>query len=165
MFCGNRAANFNGYGPDGQNVVGFADLGQGTTTLALSKIWVGAISGRVQECDLALNTAYSWSALSDNYCPLGLHDVENTAAHELGHWIVLNHSSDMYATMYRYLPEEGGETLKRTLANDDIAGIRSIYGEPKPPKPPDGGCARDPVYPGSGSGGGSGEGDIGDKNR
>jgi hypothetical protein len=57
-------------------------------------------------------------------------DVANIATHELGHTLVL---ADLYGggdtekTMYGYA--SAGETKKRTLHSDDIAGIRYLFPE------------------------------------
>jgi hypothetical protein len=52
-------------------------------------------------------------------------DLQNTATHEIGHTLGLDHFSDPTATMYATAPE--GETAKRTLHPDDIEGICAIY--------------------------------------
>jgi len=52
-------------------------------------------------------------------------DVQNTATHEEGHTIGLAHSLDPNATMYATAPM--GETSKRTLSDDDIAAVCTIY--------------------------------------
>ncbi len=52
-------------------------------------------------------------------------DIQNTATHEIGHTLGLDHSSDPTATMYATAPE--GETAKRTLHPDDVQGLCDIY--------------------------------------
>ena len=52
-------------------------------------------------------------------------DIQNTATHEIGHTLGLDHSSDSTATMYATAPE--GETAKRTLHPDDVQGVCDIY--------------------------------------
>ncbi|UCH78079.1 MAG: T9SS type A sorting domain-containing protein [Candidatus Coatesbacteria bacterium] len=70
------------------------------------------------------NYNFSWSDSGAS----GRMDVQNIAAHEFGHNLCLN---DLYNsgardyTMYGYCSY--GETKKRTLHADDIAGIRYIY--------------------------------------
>lgn len=55
-------------------------------------------------------------------CAPGQADLQTVAAHEIGHALGLGHSSDTNALMYpRY-------TGIRGLGEDDIAGIRSLYG-------------------------------------
>ena len=52
-------------------------------------------------------------------------DLRNTVTHESGHMLGLGHSADVNATMFA--SASTGETSKRTLADDDIAGICAIY--------------------------------------
>ena len=65
-------------------------------------------------------------------------DLETVAAHEIGHTLGLAHSDDPTALMY---PSYSGP--HRSLDQDDIAGVQSIYGassapEPAPEAPPQG---------------------------
>ncbi len=50
-------------------------------------------------------------------------DLMTVAAHEIGHTLGLDHSSDPNALMYPSYSEP-----RRFLGNDDIAGIQSLYG-------------------------------------
>ena len=68
-------------------------------------------------------------------------DLQNTLTHESGHFIGLAHSPVPGATMNA--TTQPGETLKRSLAPDDAAGVCAIYPEAS------GGC---------GCGGGEGTG-------
>ena len=52
-------------------------------------------------------------------------DVENTATHELGHFLGLAHSAEPDATMYASAPD--GETRKRDLDEDDEAALCTVY--------------------------------------
>jgi peptidoglycan hydrolase-like protein with peptidoglycan-binding domain len=74
----------------------------------------GAIAG-----DCHFDEAETWSV---NNPPSGI-DLPTVALHEMGHGLGLAHSSVTSAVMYPYY---GGP--RRELADDDIAGIRSIYG-------------------------------------
>jgi hypothetical protein len=58
-------------------------------------------------------------------------DVQNTATHEIGHFIGLAHSPDPTATMFASASR--GETSKRMLASDDMSGVCAIYPRGKPP--------------------------------
>lgn len=86
-------------------------------------------------------------------------DIQNTATHEIGHTLGLDHSSDPTATMYATAPE--GETAKRTLHPDDVQGLCDIYpkgaptatdlGDPitiVPTGPAGGGCGAGSAAPG-----------------
>lgn len=86
------------------------------------------------ECDLVFNDlSYTWwNGSSGCYSYM---DIWNIAAHEFGHFLCLDHSSNYYATMYAYV--DYCETYKRSLHSDDINGIIAIYGTEDmiPPSP------------------------------
>ena len=77
-------------------------------------------------------------------------DIENTVTHEAGHFIGLAHSPDPSATMFA--SEALGETTKRVLSSDDVAGVCAIY--PKGTPVPEA-CSQSGRGGGSGGGGGS----------
>lgn len=84
-------------------------------------------AGRILEADLALNPRVSFSTdgTSNTY------DLESTLVHELGHLLGLDHSGVVGASMQ---PRQGLNFIDpahtiRTLSDDDLAGIRSIYGQ------------------------------------
>jgi predicted Zn-dependent protease len=52
-------------------------------------------------------------------------DLQNVAAHELGHAVGLGHVTDNLLTMYP--TSFAGETLKRSLGNGDRAGMNFLY--------------------------------------
>lgn len=60
---------------------------------------------------------------TDDNPPSGI-DLESVALHEFGHTLGLAHSNDTNAVMYAYY---GGR--RRDLRQDDIDGIKSIYGK------------------------------------
>lgn len=73
---------------------------------------------------MSFNSYYTWSTSGES----GKLDVANVATHEFGHWLCLNDlkaSADTDKTMYWSTAH--GETKKRTLHADDIAGIKAIY--------------------------------------
>lgn len=57
--------------------------------------------------------------------PLPLIEVENTAAHEIGHFLGLSHSEKVQSTMYH--AQSSKEITKRQLHGDDLQGIRILY--------------------------------------
>lgn len=78
----------------------------------------------IVECDMELNDLYTWSTNG----AAGTYDVKNAAAHEFGHWIILDDlygSGDSEETMYGYI--DPGETKKRDLHWGDAAGVRFVY--------------------------------------
>ncbi len=75
----------------------------------------------IRKVKIRLNTHYTWAI--DGRA--SAYDVQNALTHEFGHALPLGHSSYSAATMYAYASL--GETIKRSLHSDDIAGIRAIY--------------------------------------
>ena len=71
--------------------------------------------------DIGINTAQPFNINSNDY------DLYTVMAHEFGHALGLDHSTDPNAVMYAtYLGVDSG------LGADDIAGIQSIYGARQP---------------------------------
>jgi hypothetical protein len=60
-------------------------------------------------------------------------DLQGIAAHEFGHALGLDHTSDPAATMFAYLP--GAGNWLRTIETDDVNGLHAIYGAASPVKP------------------------------
>ena len=102
---------------DGFNDVAWMDLGRcsiGRCTLGVT--WFATTDP--DEGDMALNTRVSWRTNGSDY------DVESVMLHENGHVLGLGHSSVTQAVMYAYY---GG--LRRSLHQDDIDGVTSLYPE------------------------------------
>jgi hypothetical protein len=105
---------------------GFSYLGT-DGTIAQNSFWFNPTTGVLSESDIVFNTYYSWSVTGAS----GTYDVQNIATHELGHALSLD---DLYGyfdsekTMYGYANE--GETKKRSLDPDDVAGICHLYPQP-----------------------------------
>lgn len=88
-----------------------------------------ARDGRILDADIEFNGVNFVYTTTGS--PLNIRtDVQNTAAHEIGHLLGLDHTSVAEATMEARAPE--GETRKRTLHSDDIEGVCAI-------EPPEGG--------------------------
>ncbi|HEX7168737.1 MAG TPA: matrixin family metalloprotease, partial [Acidimicrobiales bacterium] len=101
----------------------------GGTTLAVTYTW--RWSDGFVESDTIFNTAVNWQNLGSEgdgcYETAGsAYDVQNIAAHEFGHTYGLGHPSGArFETMYAY--GYSGETLKRSPASGDIAGVNALY--------------------------------------
>lgn len=110
------------------NLVTFYDSGWSNVasaqTFALTSVTYNPSTGQIVDADLEIN--------ADNYrlnvgdpVDFNLVDLENTMVHEVGHFVGMDHSLVPNATMFA--SAELGETMKRTLAIDDIDGICASY--------------------------------------
>lgn len=81
-------------------------------------------SGALVDADIVVNGVnFKWATDGrDSH-----HDVANALTHEVGHFIGLDHSDAEGATMFASAPV--GELAKRDLHEDDLAGLRALYGD------------------------------------
>jgi len=77
--------------------------------------------GYIENCISYLNVYIPYSTNGEPNC----YDVESVFLHEFGHWLSLGYSNIYQAVMFRELLKW---QLKRALHQDDINGIKSIYG-------------------------------------
>lgn len=115
--------------PDGKNEILFGPIAN-PGTIAVTTVW-GIFSGptrnrRLVEYDALFDDdgTFKWGdATIDNT----LMDLQDIAAHELGHAAGMGHPSNSCTeeTMYAFASE--GETKKRDLNAGDIAGIKNLY--------------------------------------
>jgi hypothetical protein len=79
------------------------------------------------EADIVFNgVQYSWSA-DFNSADTAKQFIESTAAHEIGHFVGLNHSPVGGATMLFRSP--GGVNVQAGLSSDEIAAAKWLYGQ------------------------------------
>lgn len=122
--------------------------------LAVTLRYFDRKDGRILDSDIVFNGQdYTWSVGTWNY------DIQNSATHEAGHLLGLGHSTDPHATMYS--EAASGETQKRTLNGDDLAGLNASYGgvanaPSGSENPSPGGTNVQPTTSGGSSGGGGG---------
>ena len=99
---------------DGENGVGWAALEDGT-------LGVTIYNPSIDEADMGINNRYPWNLgcqeLATSY------DLQTVILHENGHVLGLDHSNDTGAVMY-----PSYQQADCTLGQDDINGIRAIYG-------------------------------------
>jgi hypothetical protein len=118
------ASSSHDYGKsDGQNLIDRGEL-DSDSTIAETMWWYQPRTGLITDTDVRLNQNLPWATTGD----ANSYDVQSLVTHELGHTLVLGDlygQSDQEKTMYGYADK--GETNKRTLATDDISGIKMLY--------------------------------------
>lgn len=110
---------------DGKNTVEFKAYKK-KSVIAITSVWYNRATMAIAEFDMLFNTYYAWGDADINKTVM---DICNIATHELGHSIGL---ADLYSDTYNYVTMYGyasyGETLKRSLDQNDIDGLHAIYG-------------------------------------
>lgn len=102
-------------------------------SLATTYFWYVPSTGTLLEFDIVFEDNWLWGTGGE----YNRYDIQNIATHELGHSLVLGDlygPEDTEKTMYGYAMP--GETKKRTLHYDDIAGICAIYPQSVPTPTP-----------------------------
>ena len=90
--------------------------------LALTTLSFDRNTGRILDADIEFNSEYFEFGLQGN---TDIADIQNTATHEIGHMLGLEHSEVEGATMFS--GASPGETSKRILQDDDKAGLCALY--------------------------------------
>lgn len=103
---------------------------------AVTTVWHRRSTGEILDVDMEVNEERGPFGICppDGCFDDRTVDLENVITHELGHYLGLAHSTDPDATMFA--SAVAGETLKRTLNEDDRQGICAAY----PPGSPAGVC-------------------------
>ncbi len=78
---------------------------------------------RVSAATITFNSSYTWSDLP--VTPADSYDLWSNALHEMGHVLGLFHSTAQGSVMSTSLTKG---LQRRSLTDDDLAGIRSLYG-------------------------------------
>jgi len=94
------------------------------SVFALTILTYNKQSGAIVDADILLKDVDPTHFCLYN-CAQGLNNLRNTLTHESGHFIGLDHSPDMDATMYAYAA--AGDVKKITLAQDDLNGACTVY--------------------------------------
>lgn len=123
-----------------------------SAALAITTVFALQADGKVLDADVELNAVnFTWGDLVANPMATEPQDLQNTLTHELGHLLGLDHNcyaggprdrpldhasqpvpdcsrasrAVQDATMYAAVRQ--GDVLRRTLAEDDIAGVCGVY--------------------------------------
>jgi predicted Zn-dependent protease len=104
---------------DETNESGYFPLG--SSTVAITPVWFFS-NGVIADADVLFNgQGYSFTTSGE----AGHYDVQDVAAHELGHLLGFDHSGQAGSTLYPYVDPR--VILHRSLARDDEQALRAIY--------------------------------------
>ncbi|MBN1946614.1 MAG: matrixin family metalloprotease [Bradymonadales bacterium] len=92
--------------------------------LALTSVTFNSATGEIVDADIEFNDEWFTFSATDEEDAIR-NDIQNTLTHEVGHLLGLDHTDDLQATMYSRAPMQ--EVKKRTLEQDDIDGLCTIY--------------------------------------
>ncbi|MCZ7683509.1 MAG: matrixin family metalloprotease [Sandaracinaceae bacterium] len=114
----------------------WGDRAYDPAAFAVTTVWHRRSTGEILDVDMEINERRGPYGICPPEGCLDTRtvDLENVVTHELGHYLGLAHSSEPDATMYA--SALAGETIKRDLTADDVAGICAVY----PPGRPSGEC-------------------------
>jgi hypothetical protein len=92
-------------------------------TLGLTTVTYDPDTGEIYDADMEINATVPLT-LADPV-PGDGYDFQSIITHECGHFLGMAHSGDDRATMYAHYTQ--GTTYMRTLTDDDVSGLCSIY--------------------------------------
>ncbi|TVR04993.1 MAG: hypothetical protein EA398_00700 [Deltaproteobacteria bacterium] len=139
------------------NVVLFREdqwrAGDSAPIIALTSVTYIVRTGEILDADIEVNAAHFDVGIVENpFTSRHIVDLQNALTHEIGHLLGLDHTSpddrfvgdpDTWQEAAMHALTRPGETRKRTLHEDDIAGVCDIY--PADVGHPDGDCRLDPT--------------------
>lgn len=94
---------------------------------AVTFVWHDPTSGEIYDADIEVNeTRGRYTICPEAGCTDSRIDLPNVLTHEIGHYFGIAHSpDDVFATMHASAPP--GETIKRSLTDDDMGALCTIY--------------------------------------
>lgn len=106
------------------------------STIAVTTTTYRQDNGEILDSDIEFNEGtFLFTTVDSPSCQAGSQslgcvatDIRNTATHEVGHFIGLDHTRAPESEMATMLPKAAlGDTFMRTLAQDDVDGVCWIY--------------------------------------
>lgn len=91
-------------------------------TLAKTTVTFDADDGTILDADIEVNHAYNEFTIGDDNV---VYDLQSVLTHEIGHFLGLDHTPDIFATMYAGYDE--GSIEQRTLEIDDVDALCAVY--------------------------------------
>jgi hypothetical protein len=129
-------SQYNKHGANANSVLFIADWqkyeAMSSDAFGLTLVYYNPDTGSIYDADVMLNEALGPLTICKDTCGPGEVDIQNVLTHEAGHFFGLGHSEHADATMS---PDATiGQTSKRTLTDDDRAGLCATYGDYETPK-------------------------------
>lgn len=124
-------------GPNTNSILVLEDWPYAAGALGVTFVTLNARTNEVLDADIGFNIEEHDFTIAAGPGPHELiaDDVQNTFSHELGHALGLMHSS-VAPDLVMYPSAQPGETCKRVLKADDLAGLTELYGRrPSSPSP------------------------------
>lgn len=132
-YGGTTASSSVGFNQSGsnQNLVVFKEsnwphqdgvIGVTTVTFCTQRGGICTYNGVILDADIEMNGEEFTFATNGSR---RLFDLGNTLTHEVGHLLGLDHTPERNATMFASAP--AGETIKRSLHEDDVDGVCFVY--------------------------------------
>ncbi|MCA8940036.1 MAG: matrixin family metalloprotease, partial [Planctomycetes bacterium] len=117
-------------GNDDVNTIYWATGGFGPGELAVTTTTFDVTNGQILDADLAFNDDYVWDTYAENVTvgSAGRSAIRQTAVHEIGHFLGLDHSFLGRATLFPFT--DAGAISGISLAHDDISGLYAAHADP-----------------------------------